>query len=344
MIKLEQVTKRFNSKANQVIALNNVTLHIEKGEIFGIIGFSGAGKSTLIRCLNLLERPTMGRVTVAGQDLTALNEKGLREARREIGMIFQHFNLLSSRTVAENVAFPLEIAGLSGEEIKARVAEMLTLVGLEDKFASYPSQLSGGQKQRVGIARALASKPMVLLCDEATSALDPQTTDSILKLLKDINQQLGLTIVLITHEMNVIREICHRVAVIEEGGVIELGSVFDVFTSPRHPTTKEFVKSVINTGIPEEIKTRHLLDNSQVDSEIIRIFFQGESAGEPVISRIVKDYQVDINILYGNVDHIQETPFGILILQLMGSLEQRQKAREYLQNRGLRLEVISLGE
>jgi len=344
VIQLQQVTKTFGSAANQVTALDNINLHIQEGEIFGIIGFSGAGKSTLIRCLNLLERPTRGKVTVAGRDLTSLSEKELREARREIGMIFQHFNLLASRTVAENVAFPLEIAGLPVGEIKARVAEMLALVGLEDKAVSYPAQLSGGQKQRVGIARALASKPKVLLCDEATSALDPQTTDSILKLLKDINRQLGLTIVLITHEMNVIREICHRVAVIEGGKLIELGSVFDVFTNPQHPTTKDFVKTVINTEVPEEIRRRHLLDKKQAAGEIVRIAFLGETTGQPVISRLVKEFRIDINILYGNVDHIQETPFGVLILQLTGSPEQRQKAREYLQSRGLRVEVISLGE
>ncbi|MGF7185568.1 D-methionine transport system ATP-binding protein [Desulfitispora alkaliphila] len=243
MIKLEQVSKVYTAKKNTVQALNQVNLSIDKGTIYGIMGLSGAGKSTLIRCINLLEKPNSGRVLIDNCDLTKLDDKALREARKKIGMIFQHFNLLSSRTVYENVAFPLEIAGLSKEEIKTSVDELLSLVGLSEKSSSYPSELSGGQKQRVGIARALANEPKVLLCDEATSALDPETTQSILSLLKDINKKFGLTIVIITHEMHVIKDICDRVAIIDNGHIVEEAAVLKVFTEPQTEVAKKFVKT-----------------------------------------------------------------------------------------------------
>lgn len=336
MIRLHNVTKVY---ANGLKALDTTNLHIAPGEIFGIIGMSGAGKSTLIRCINLLERPTTGEVMVNGRKLLDLNAAQLREAQHEIGMIFQHFNLLSSRTVFDNVGFPLEIAGVDKATIQAVVTEMLELVGLADKAGAYPSQLSGGQKQRVGIARALASKPKVLLCDEATSALDPQTTTAILKLLKEINQRLGLTIVLITHEMNVIKEICDRVAVIEGGTIIEAGKVVEVFIKPQQQTTQAFVKTVMNNDIPDEVKNRPLISMG-ADKQIIRITFFGEQTGHPVISAMVRECAVDFNILYGNVDHIQDTPFGILILQLNGPQAARDKAIQFLRDNGTEVEVI----
>lgn len=250
MIDLRNVEKTYYSNAGDIHALKKTNLHINAGEIFGIIGLSGAGKSTLIRCINMLEVPTGGQVFVDGQELTAMNNQELRKARQNIGMIFQHFNLLASRTVYDNIAFPLEIQGISQSEIKKRVQPLLELVQLQDRGDYYPSQLSGGQKQRVGIARALASDPKVLLCDEATSALDPQTTKSILDLLKDINKRLNLTIVMITHQMEVVKEVCDRVAVIENGEIIEEGSMIDVFTDPQKPTTKDFVKSINNVELP----------------------------------------------------------------------------------------------
>ena len=255
MIELVNVEKTYHTSSGDIHALKRTSLTINQGEIFGIIGLSGAGKSTLIRCINMLEVPTAGQVFVDGEELTAMTETQLRKARQNIGMIFQHFNLLASRTVFDNIAFPLEIQGLGKDEIKKRVEPLLELVQLQDRADHYPSQLSGGQKQRVGIARALASNPKVLLCDEATSALDPQTTKSILNLLRDINQRLNLTIVMITHQMEVVKEICDRVAVIENGSIIEEGNMIDVFTNPQNQTTKEFVKSVDKNTLPESLKS-----------------------------------------------------------------------------------------
>ena len=255
MIELVNVEKTYHTSSGDIQALKRTSLTINQGEIFGIIGLSGAGKSTLIRCINMLEVPTAGQVFVDGEELTAMTETQLRKARQNIGMIFQHFNLLASRTVFDNIAFPLEIQGLGKDEIKKRVEPLLELVQLQDRADHYPSQLSGGQKQRVGIARALASNPKVLLCDEATSALDPQTTKSILNLLRDINQRLNLTIVMITHQMEVVKEICDRVAVIENGSIIEEGNMVDVFTNPQNQTTKEFVKSVDKNTLPESLKS-----------------------------------------------------------------------------------------
>ena len=271
VIEIRNLTKIFRNGHNEVRALDDVSLHVKPGEIFGIIGLSGAGKSTLVRCVNMLERPQSGTVLVDGIDITRLGKRELRSARQRIGMIFQHFNLLSSRTVFGNVAFPLEIAGVPKQEIKSRVIELLELVGLQDKIDSYPSQLSGGQKQRVGIARALANRPKVLLCDEATSALDPETTASVLELLQDINRQMGLTILLITHEMQVIQQVCDRVAVIENGKIVESGPVLDVFTKPKTEQARRLVRGVIDIDIPLDLLERHC--NS--DSMLLKISFIG---------------------------------------------------------------------
>ncbi len=330
MIELVNVEKTYYSKAGDIHALHKTSLSIKAGEIFGIIGLSGAGKSTLVRCINMLEKPTAGQVFVDGQELTAMSEAQLRKARQSIGMIFQHFNLLASRTVYDNIAFPLEIQGLSKSEIDKRVRPLLELVQLESRANYYPSQLSGGQKQRVGIARALASNPKVLLCDEATSALDPQTTKSILHLLQDINKKMNLTIVLITHQMEVVKTICDRVAVIESGDIIEEGPMIDVFTNPQHPTTKEFTKSVINAELPDIVKQMKLSDTYTEGSKLlVRISFIGDSASEPIISGMVKHFDVDVSII-----------FGTLLIEISGNRERIKNALEYLHQQHLKTEVI----
>ena len=341
LIQIRDLTKIYQGAAGEVVALDSVSLRVRKGEIYGIIGFSGAGKSTLIRCVNMLERPTKGSIIVNNQEMTTLSDERLRAMRQKIGMIFQHFNLLSSRTVFENIAFPLEISGVSKAEIHEKVTNLLELVGLADKAQTYPAQLSGGQKQRVGIARALANDPIVLLCDEATSALDPATTSSILELLKDINRKLDLTILMITHEMKVISEICDSVAVIEGGHIIEEGLVIDVFTQPKHPTTRRFVQTIINTDVPDKIRER-LLEKGQ--GQIIRLSFIGDNTAEPVISTLVKHFDVDVNILYGNIDQIQDTPFGMLIIECIGAKVNCEKAVDYLRKQGLRIEVLKGAE
>ena len=341
MIELVNVEKTYYSKAGDIHALHKTNISIKAGEIFGIIGLSGAGKSTLVRCINMLERPTAGQVFVDGAELTSMTDAQLRKARQSIGMIFQHFNLLTSRTVYQNIAFPLEIQGMSKAEIDKRVRPLLELVQLEERADYYPSQLSGGQKQRVGIARALASNPKVLLCDEATSALDPQTTKSILELLKDINKKLNLTIVLITHQMEVVKAICDIVAVIENGDIIEEGPMVDVFTNPQHPTTKEFTKSVINAEIPDMIKNMKLTDTYKEGSKlIVRISFIGDSASEPIVSGMVKRFAVDVSILYGNIDQLKDVPFGTLIIEVSGDKSGIKNALEYLHSQNLKTEVI----
>lgn len=342
MIKITDLEKTYTaSGGRKVTALRGVNLHVAKGEIFGIIGESGAGKSTLVRCMNMLERPTSGAVVVDGEDLTKMSDARLRQARKDISMIFQHFNLLSSRTVFDNVAFPLELVGKKKDEIEAKVMPLLELVGLADKRNQYPSQLSGGQKQRVGIARALASDPKVLLCDEATSALDPQTTKAILKLLKDINAKLHLTIVLITHEMNVIKEICDRVAVIAGGNIAEEGSVVDVFMNPREDITREFISTVISHELPAILADVELVDTYVSGSKaVLRLSFVGDSADEPVMSRLIRDKGVDVNILYGNVDQIQNTSYGTLIIELSGEDADIKASLDYLHNINLGVEVL----
>ena len=341
MIEIKDLKKVYHGEEGEVVALKGIDLEIEKGEIFGLIGPSGAGKSSFIRCLNLLEEPTAGQIIIDGEDLTALNTKELRDARKELGMIFQNFNLLDSRTVADNVSFPLEIANEKKEKIDTKVAELLELVGLADKADSYPSQLSGGQQQRVGIARALANDPKVLLCDEATSSLDPETTHSILDLLKDINEKLGITIVLITHEMGVIKEICTKVAVLETGSVVELGDVIDIFTKPKERVTKKFVQRIINANVPQELLSRVTVENPE-HGRLIKICFVGDSASKPLVSDLVHNYQIDANILYGNIDKIQGIPFGTLIIELTGDRDQIESAIDFLhESNNVRIEVIT---
>lgn len=341
MISIKNVQKIFPSKQGQLTAVDDVNLEIQEGEIFGVIGYSGAGKSTLIRMLNGLELPTDGTVTVAGRLISKIKGAELRKARQEISMIFQHFNLLWSRTVSENIAFPLEIAGIKGPQRQKRVNELIKLVGLEGRENAYPSQLSGGQKQRVGIARALANNPKVLLCDEATSALDPQTTDSILELLVDINKRLGLTIVLITHEMHVIRKICHRVAVMESGKVVELGSVLEVFKHPEQPITKRFVQQVTE---PEETKEtiEHLLE-LYPHGQVVQLSFIGEATEQPLITTVIRDFDVVVNILQGKISHTQNGSYGTLFIHLDGQASEIQNAIDYIHSQQVGVEVISNG-
>lgn len=331
--------KIYSSRQGKVTAVDNVNLEITEGEIFGVIGYSGAGKSTLIRMLNGLEIPTEGSVIVANNEVSKIKGGSLRKARQEISMIFQHFNLLWSRTVRENIAFPLEIAGVPKGQRMQRVDELIRLVGLEGREDAYPSQLSGGQKQRVGIARALANNPKVLLCDEATSALDPQTTDSILELLVDINKRLGLTIVLITHEMHVIRKICHRVAVMEGGKVVELGPVLDVFKHPKEEITKRFVQQVTE---PEETKEtiEHLLE-LYPHGTVVQLGFVGEAAEQPLITNIIRNYQVTVNILQGKISQTQNGSYGTLFIHLDGEKEELSKAIAYIESQQVGVEVIS---
>lgn len=337
MIVLDQTKKIFNTNSGRVTAVDSVNLSIRKGEIFGIIGYSGAGKSTLIRMLNLLERPTEGTVTIDGKDLTQISSKELRLARQQIGMVFQHFNLLWSRTVFENIAFSLEIAGVNKDEIKPRVLELIQLVGLSGKEDNYPSQLSGGQKQRVGIARALANNPKVLLCDEATSALDPQTTDEILDLLVQINKKYNLTIVLITHEMHVIQKICHHVAIMESGRIVEQGDVLTVFSNPQHPVTERFVKQVASED--DSIETVEHLIKKFPKGKIVLLKYLKEKAEQPFITNVIRNYQVDINIIQGKVVQTQEGGYGSLYVQLTGL--EIIPALNYLKEVGVEVEVIS---
>jgi D-methionine transport system ATP-binding protein len=333
VIRFEAAAKSYQVNGALVPALQPVDLAIEKGEVFGIIGHSGAGKSTLLRMINLLERPTAGKVLVDGRDVTHADGAELRRLRAGIGMIFQHFNLLSSRTVAENVAFPLRLQGQANEaDISARVAELLALVGLEAHASKYPAQLSGGQKQRVGIARALASKPSILLCDEATSALDPQTTAAVLELLADINRRLGLTIVLITHEMDVIRRVCDRVAVLDAGHVVELGSVADVFLHPQHPTTRRFVAEA-------DHREGRGPEYAGVPGKLFRLSFRGETTYSPLLSRVVRDTGVEYNLLSGRVDRIKDEPYGQLTLAMHG--DRLDEALAQLRSAGVDIEEVA---
>jgi len=341
MIKLLQVEKTYEGAAGPVKALKGINLEIKRGEIYGIIGLSGAGKSTLIRCINMLERPTAGKVIVDGQELTAMEDKQLRAVRKEIGMIFQHFNLLSSATVYENIAFPLRLAGADEKKISEKVTPLLELVGLKDKAGQYPAQLSGGQKQRVGIARALASDPKVLLCDEATSALDPQTTKAILELIRDINKKLQLTVVLITHEMQVIKEICDKVAVIENGIIAEEGTVLDVFTKPQQKITKEFISVLSSNELPSAFRQAPVSSVPVPGSHLlVRLTFIGDSADDPVIAGLIRNFKIEVSILFGNLDHIKLTPYGRMIIGITGEQPEIDKALAYLEAKDLRTEVI----
>ena len=345
MIRLENISKiyRINDAERagkkDFHALRDVSLSIGDGSIYGIIGRSGAGKSTLIRCINMLERPTSGKVFIGDIEMTALPDEKLRTARRKIGMIFQQFNLLSNRTVYGNISFPLELAKWSRPDIDARVHEIAALVDIEGKLDQYPAQLSGGQKQRVGIARALANHPDVLLSDEATSALDPQTTKSVLRLLRDINEKLGLTVVLITHEMNVIKEICDSVAVLDAGEVAEEGPVLRVFTAPIKNVTKELLTHVIRTELPESFADLKFTQTPTKHSDLmLQLSFFGNVAAEPIVSSLVRAYDVDVNILVAHIDHIRSVPYGTMIIQLSGP--DRESALEHMLDMNLKLEVI----
>lgn len=341
MIKLNHITKTFHTSSLEVHACKDVTLEIGEGEIYGIIGFSGAGKSTLVRCINLLERPTSGTVSVDGVELTALPEKELRSVRKKIGMIFQHFNLMRSRTVAQNIAYPLKGSGLSKEAINQKVHDLLKLVDLEEKANSYPSQLSGGQKQRVAIARSLANDPKVLLCDEATSALDPQTTKSILRLLKHVNEQLGITIVLITHEMAVIKEICHRVAVMENGVVVEEGNILDVFSSPKQQVTKDFIDSTSTINkIYELIETNDPIIQLEKGESLVILHYTAGNTDKALISDVSRQFDINSNIAFGNIEIIQNTPLGSLVVKLSGKEEDIQKTILYLRENNVKVEVL----
>lgn len=342
MIKISHVEKIYDTPSGKVHALKGIDLNIAKGEIYGIIGLSGAGKSTLVRCINMLERPTSGNVFVDGQDMTKLSEDELRTARKNIGMIFQHFNLLSSATVYDNIAFPLTLSKVPSDEIKKKVEPLLELVGLKDKAKQYPAQLSGGQKQRVGIARALASDPKILLCDEATSALDPQTTKSILALIRDINKKFALTVVVITHEMQVIKEICDKVAVISDGVIAEKGSVLDVFTNPQHEITKEFISVLLSNELPAAFRGNEI-SNEKVDGALLllRLNFLGERADDPLLAQMIRTcHGVECTMLFGNLDEIHGVPFGRFIVGLSGSESAIENALNFLSGKEVRVEVI----
>ncbi|RNF39315.1 methionine ABC transporter ATP-binding protein [Planococcus salinus] len=339
MIELKQLTKIFDTGKGSLTAVDHVNLSIATGEIFGIIGYSGAGKSTLIRLLNGLEQPTSGTVQINKQNITDSKGLELRKARQKVSMIFQHFNLLWSRTVKENIEFPLEIAGVPKQKRQARVSELVELVGLTGRENAYPSQLSGGQKQRVGIARALANEPEVLLCDEATSALDPETTDAILDLLVDINKRLGLTIVLITHEMHVIRKICHRVAVMEGGKVVELGDVLEVFQSPKEEITKRFVAQV--TEKEDSHETIKHLRELYPTGELVKLIFIGDQAEQPILTKLIRNFPVEVNIVQGDIAHTQRGAYGTLILQIKGEPEQIAGAIQFLEVENVQTEVMA---
>ncbi|WP_218095000.1 methionine ABC transporter ATP-binding protein [Paenibacillus solanacearum] len=336
MIELRHLHKQYKTKNGIVTGVHDVNLTIAKGTIFGIVGYSGAGKSSVLRCINLLERPTSGEVIVDGVNLTSLAGEGLRLARQKIGIIFQHFHLISSKTVFENVAFALKAAGKSASDFAPRVRELLQLVGLSDKADHYPAQLSGGQKQRVGIARALANDPQVLLCDEATSALDPMTTQSILSLLREINQKLGITIVLITHEMDVVKELCHQVAIMNNGRIIEEGAVYDLFADPKQPLTKEFVQNTLEFKLP-----RKLWDKRDPNGRIVKVLFRNEAAEQAVIYEMLKHIPVKTNILHGKIDYIGDKPLGTFIMEITGDSAQLEQALQFLRDQQCGVEVVT---
>ena len=341
MIKLNNITKIFTLPDKKLTALDNVSLHVPKGQICGVIGASGAGKSTLIRCVNLLERPTHGAVVIDDVDLTQLSDTELVKTRRQIGMIFQHFNLLTSRTVFENVALPLELENKSKAENQEKTTALLALVGLSDKHNVYPANLSGGQKQRVAIARALASDPKVLLCDEATSALDPATTQSILKLLKEINRTLGITILLITHEMEVVKRICDQVAVIDKGRLIEQGTVSEIFSNPKTELAQEFIRSTFHITLPEEY-LENLSDTPKHAKSypIIKFEFTGRSVDAPLLSQASKKFGVELSILTSQIDYAGGVKFGFTIAEVEGDEDAITQAKVYLMENNVRVEVL----
>ena len=328
MIQIQHLTKRFAAAGATVVALNDINLEIQDGDIYGIIGMSGAGKSTLVRCINMLERPDEGKVIVNGREMMQLSPAELRDARRDITMIFQQFNLLESKTIYDNVAIALKLNGVSKKDIEKRVTELLDFVELSDKKYSYPGQLSGGQKQRVGIARALANNPSILLCDEATSALDPKTTDSILELLKKINEMLHITIVIITHEMNVIQKICNKVAVMDYGQVVETGSVIQVFSNPQSDIARRFVGNLIRDVIPEPLVES--IRRETRNSRLLRIKLENTDSTEPLLWEINRRFEVETNILYSTINVIQGIVVGIMLVLFTGTDEEIEKAEQYI--------------
>ena len=338
MIHINRIFKSFGHGKAAAEVLHGISLDIQDGEIFGIIGYSGAGKSTLLRCINMLERPDSGSVCMDGQELTGLSEKRLQAVRQETGMIFQHFNLLSSANVFDNVASPLRLLHAAKDEVTSRVTELLELVGLSELAKAYPHQLSGGQKQRVGIARAQANHPKVLLCDEATSALDPETTDSILDLLLDINRRLGLTIVFVTHEMHVIQKMCDRAAVMEHGRIIEQGTVLELFTHPRTHTAKRFIRTIVDTRLPDRL-LRELKETGGC-YRIVRIGFVGTSVVQPWISELTAKFRIQPNILYGNILEIKNTLCGNMVIQFNGPRESVLSVLDFLKDKGMDIEEI----
>jgi len=343
-IELKNVYKTFVQDGKAFNAVENASVSIEKGDIFGIIGFSGAGKSTLVRTINLLGRPTSGSVTVKGKDFLALSQKELREERKKIGMIFQHFNLMKSRNVFDNVAFPLKRSGLTKKQISEKVHSLLELVEIDDKAENFPSQLSGGQKQRVAIARALANEPDILLCDEATSALDPTTTKSILKLLKKLKDQLGLTIVVITHQMEVIKEICDKVAVMEKGRIVEQGDVFSIFANPKDEVTKRFIRSTSNLSKVEEL----IAEDSPVvhlekDEKLVRFTYIKKNVSEPLISAISRLYEVTINIIFAEIEIVQDAPIGGTVAIVSGEATTIDRALKHISALDVGVEVLKTG-
>ncbi len=342
MIELKNIVKEFNDSGKDIHAVNDVNLNIADGDIYGIIGFSGAGKSTLIRCINLLEKPSSGSVVIDGTDITKLSPKNLRNARKKIGMIFQHFNLMPSRTVRENVAFPLKSSGYPKQEIDKKVKKLLKMVEIEDKIDVYPSQLSGGQKQRVAIARALANDPKILLCDEATSALDPQTTHSILNLLKKLNKELGITIVIITHEMDVVKTICDKVAVMEKGKIVESGDILEVFTSPKAEITRSFINSTSNLSKAEDfLKNNNPVTRIKPGELMARLHYNNVRVSQPIISTAILKYQVYMNIIFADVEIVGDSSIGGTVAIFSGEKDNINKALEYFKSVNVDVEVIS---
>ncbi|MGB8697339.1 MULTISPECIES: methionine ABC transporter ATP-binding protein [Acinetobacter] len=335
MIEFKNISKHYQLKGQTIRALDQINLEIPAGSIFGIIGYSGAGKSTLIRLINLLERPNEGQVIINQKDFTALDARSLRQERANIGMIFQHFNLLQTKTVAANIEMPLKLLGVSKVEREKRLNELLEFIDLKHKKDAFPDELSGGQKQRVGIARALANHPKILLCDEATSALDPQTTKSVLALLKKINQEQNITIVMVTHEMDVIETVCDYVAVMEQGKVIETGSTLEIFSQPQHPTTKNFIQTVLQQQLPVNILNN--LENQNHNS-IYCLQFLGKSAQETVVQAVIKKFDISLNILFANMTEINGTVIGQMFIQLLGNPEIIQQAIEFLEQNGVKVE------
>ena len=337
VIEILNVEKVFKNKKSEVHALRNVSLKVEKGDVFGIVGYSGAGKSTLLRLVNLLEKPTSGSVKIEGKEIINLSEKELNILRKNIGMVFQQFNLLESQTVYQNLKIPLIISGTPKNSIDKRIEELLDFVGLKDKKNSSVSKLSGGQKQRIGIARALATHPKILLCDEATSALDPKTTKSILQLLKKINNEFGITILLITHEMEVVKEICNKVAVMQDGEIKEQGNIIEIFTNPQENITKNFISSIINNDIPESLK-----EELDLNLPVVKLTFLGEKSGQPLISEINKKFDISTKILSASVNELGNTILGVLVVQLEGNPAIINEVEEFIKNRGVKIERMEI--